>query len=174
MTGRRARLRHKEGQAITELIVALVALLVLVGGIIVLGRLSRAQTQAMREARRSAGIAAMSDASPFSGPQYIESRDAGADRATYSRDDGVTQGDPAAFQAGVVRYAHPDAVGTQVNGNPVTTLYGAAFPALMFGFTHGEHEVTVTNMPIIRDTVYRDDRIQVHGDAWLTWTKGIY
>lgn len=166
--------KSRNGQAIVELIVALVSLLVLIGGILVLGRLTRAQTQAMRESRRSAGIAAMSDASPFSGPQFIQSRDAGADKASYSRDDGATLADAANFQARLVRYGHPDDLDAQVTGNEISTLYRSGFPQLMFGLTHGEHEVVVTNLPIIRDAVYRADRIEVHGDAWLTWTKGIY
>lgn len=166
--------RGREGQAIVELVVALVCLLVLVGGIVVLGRLGRAQTRAMMESRRAAGLAAMSDAAPFSGPEYVGGRTTGGDGATYSRDDGTTLADAAIFQGHVVRYGRPVELAAQVPGNEVSTLYGSTFPQFMFGFTHGEHRETVTNLPIVRNAVYRDDRIEVRGEAWLTWTKGIY
>jgi hypothetical protein len=164
----------RAGQAIVELIVALVVLLVVIGGVITLGRLSRAQTVAMREARRVAGVAALSDAAPFSGPLYIEERTAGGDAVTYSRDDGTTAGEAADFQNRVVSYGEPEALGEALPGNEVSVLYGTAFPQFMFSFTHGEHDVTVTNMPIVRHTMYNAETIQVHGEAWLTWTKGIY
>ena len=164
----------RAGQAIVELIVALVVLLVLVGGVIMLGRLSRAQTVAMGEARRTAGVAALSDAAPFSSALYIEGRTAVGDAATYSRDDETTIGDAADFQNRVVSYGQPDALGEVLPGNEVSELHGTAFPQFMFGFAYGEHDVTVSNMPIVRHTMYNAATIKVHGEAWLTWTKGIY
>ncbi len=169
-----ARHEPRAGQAIVELIVGLVALLVLVGGVITLGRLSRAQTVAIQEARRTAGVAALADAAPFSGPAYIESRTAGGDATPYSRDDGTTAGNVADFQDRVVSYGQPQALGETLPDNEVSTLFDAAFPQVMFGFTHGEHDVTVSNIPIVRHTMYDAETIRVHGEAWLTWTKGIY
>ncbi len=161
-----------------ELVVGLVSLLVLFGGILVLGRLSRAQTHAMMEARHDAGNQAMSDAAPFSGPLYIESRTVGGDGVTYSRDDGSTLADVADLQGRVIEYGHPDDLDKVVAGNRISALSQpkTAFPYLMFGFTHGEQSETIalTNMPIVRDALYRADSIEVKGEAWLTWTKGIY
>jgi hypothetical protein len=171
---KRSEHESRAGQAIVELVVALVVLLVLVGGIITLGRLSRAQTVAMREARRAAGVAALSDAAPFAGPAYIDGRTAGPDGATYSRDDATTAGNAADFQTRVVGYGRPDALGDVLPGNEVSLLSGTAFPQFMFGLTYGEHDVTVSNMPVVRHTMYNADTIRVHGEAWLTWTKGIY
>ncbi len=128
----------------------------------------------MVQARREAGLAAMADASPFAGPDFIAGRTIGNDNATYSRDDGTTTADSSGFQFHVVRYGQPAEVRARLNANEISDLYGTAFPQLMFGFTHGEHRVVVTNMPIVRNAIYRDDRIEVRGDAWLTWTKGVY
>ena len=157
-----------------ELIVGLVTLLVLFGGILVLGRLSRAQTQAMMEARHEAGNEAMADTAPFSGPLYIQARTVGGDGATYSRDDGTTLADVSDLQARIVDYGKPDDLDKVVPGNRVSGLEKTAFPYLMFGFTHGEQSQTIQNIPIVRDALYRADTIEVKGEAWLTWTKGIY
>ena len=161
-----------------ELVVGLVVLLVLFGGILVLGQLSRTQTKTMIDARHQAGNQAMSDVSPFAGPLYIAARTVGGDGVTYSRDDGSTLGDVADLQDHVVGYAHPDEVDKIVPKNHLSALSDTKtpFPYLMFGFTHGESSemIALTNTPVVRDALYRADTIEVKGEAWLTWTKGIY
>jgi hypothetical protein len=159
---------------LTELIVALVVLLVLVAGIIQISLLGLLQTRTMTEARREAGAKAMLDVSSFSGPEYIADREVGADQTSYSRDDGFDGGDVATFQAGIVGYSQPAALDLQRPGNAFSELSRSAFPHLQFGLVEGEAHASTTLLPIVRTLLYRADTVEVEGKAWLTWTKGIY
>jgi hypothetical protein len=166
--------RHRSGQALTELVVALVALLVLVAGIIQISLLGLLQTRAMTEARRQAGAKAMLDVAPFAGPEYIADRDVGDDQTSYSRDDGFSRGDVGVFQAGIVRYSRPADLDRQQPGNRFGELARSPFPHLQFGLVEGESHATTNLIPIVRTLLYRADEVEVEGKAWLTWTKGIY
>lgn len=164
----------KAGQAMTELIVALVSLLVLVAGIIQISTLGLLHTRVMNEARRLAGVKALQDAPPFAGPQYIAERTVGGDGVRYSADDGTTAGDASAFQARIVGYAKPDELEKRRPGNVFTPLYKEDFPQLQFGLVEGRAKASTNLIPIVRTLLYNADEIEVKGQAWLTWTKGIY
>lgn len=168
------RQRLKRGQAMVELVVALVVLLVLFAGIVQLSSLGLLQTRMMTEARREAGAKAMLDVGSLSGPDYISERTAGPDEVRYSRDDGMSRADPGLFQAGMVRYAHPALLNEQCPSNAVSLLYETAFPELQFGLVSGEAHATTNLLPIVRNLLYRVDVIDIEGKAWLTWTKGLY
>ena len=164
----------KSGQAITELVVALVVLLVLVAGLIQISGLGLLQTGTMIEARREAGVQAMQDASPFSGPDYIANHTVGPDGSDYSRDDGVVMDAVRPFQDGIVWHSDPAALDQQVKGNLFTAMWEGSFPYLFFGLVEGKKTDSMDLLPIVRNLLYRADTVDVEGKAWLTWTKGIY
>lgn len=170
----KCRERGRSGQAVTELVVALVALLVLFAGIVQISFLGFLHTRMMTEARRQAGVKAMQDASSFAGPDYIAARTVGADGIRYSRDDGTDDGDVSLFQAGMVRYAQPDRLNGQCPSNAFSQLYESTFPQLQFGLVEGEAVASTNLIPVVRTLLYRADTIDVVGKAWLIWTKGIY
>lgn len=164
----------KSGQAIVELAVALVVLLVLVAGGIQICSMGHSQSQLMMTARRLAGQKAMSDESSFSSPQFIAACTPGPDGITFSRDDGTTPGDATLLQVGIVDYAHPDELNTQRSDNPVSGLANSSFPQEIFGLVDGEATEDVALMPVVRNLLYSRDSIELQGKAWMTWTKGIY
>ncbi len=164
----------RSGQALTELIVALVVLLVLVAGIIQISLLGLLRTRAMTDARRQAGAKAMLEVSSFSGPEFIADRELGEDDARYSRDDGFLRGDSGAFQSRIVGYSRPADLEWKRSGNAFSELNGSSFPCLQFGLVEGESRATLPLLPIIRTLLYHSDEVEVEGKAWLTWTKGIY
>jgi hypothetical protein len=168
------RRQSRSGQALAELIVALVVLLVLVAGIIQISLLGLMQTRSMTAARREAGAKAMLDVSSFSGPEYIVARQLGNDQVNYSRDDGLSRGDVRDFQTGIVGYSRPDDLDRQRPGNAFSDLQEGAFPHLQFGLVEGESHEVLPLLPIIRTLLYRADSVEVEGKAWLTWAKGIY
>lgn len=168
------RLDPKAGQAMAELIIALVVVMVLAAGIIQLGTLGIRHTQVMGEARRIAAVQAMSDLSPFAGPNYIADRTPGADVTRYSRDDGYTAGDINAFQSKILAYAHPADLNGRVGNNVVSVTANSPFPHFMFGMAEGQATETVPLWPVVRRLLYNAASVDVAGDAWLIWTKGIY
>ena len=166
--------RSRAGQAIVELVVGLVAVIVLVAGIVQISTLGLMHSRVMTEARRLAGVQAMQDLPPFSGPDYIAARTVGRDLTTYSRDDDSTPAFVGNFQVGLLRYSDPNRVAQEVPDNEFTLMSQSQFPHLLFGLVEGRKSDSAELLPVMRNLVYRADRVEVEGRAWLTWTKGIY
>jgi len=167
-------MRRKSGQALVELVVALVVFMVLFASIIQISRLGIHQSRAMGEARRLAGVKSMLDVSSFENPLFIEAVTKGPDNTSYSRDDDSITGNPGVFTNGITQYSHPGDLNRFRPGNPVSVIDGCISPQTMFGLVHGEVTDRVDLMPVISQMVYRADAVEVRGIAWMTWTKGIY
>ncbi|MEI7881230.1 MAG: TadE family protein [bacterium] len=164
----------RSGQAIVELVVALVVIMVLVAGIIQICSMGVSHSKLMTSARWEAGQKAMLDASSFAAPKYIAECTAGNDGIAYSRDDDTTPGDVNIFQGGIVRYAKPDELNLRREDNPVSSLANSSFPQEMFGLVDGEARTSVPLIPVVRQLLYQSDSVELQGKAWMTWTKGIY
>ena len=157
-----------------EFVIALIGVLVLVAGAIQIQSMAKARFDAMNKARKDAGAAALAPLPIWEFPSYIQDCTAGADQSQYSKDDGHTLGNVQDFQTRIVNYSHPTTLGQQVPQNSFTKLSQAMQPQNYFGLTHGEATTDIPLLPIIREAVYRADSVQVKGEAWLTWTQGIY
>ncbi len=166
--------QNQSGQAIVELVVALVVILVLVAGTIQICSMGVSHSGLMMMARKEAGQKAMLDASSFSGPQYIAACTPGNDGIDFSRDDGATPGDAALLQLGIVDKAHPSELDQRCSGNSISALANNAFPQDSFGLVDGEATTNIILYPIVRKLLYNSDSINLKGKAWMTWTKGIY
>jgi len=165
---------RKEGQAIVELVVALVVILVLAAGIIQISWLGVRHSRAMGEARRIAGHKAMLDVPSYESPRFISTCTMGADAIAFSRDDSALNGDPTDLTDGIVKYAHPKPLNVIAPDNPVSVLSESAMPQAMFGLIHGENKDSVDLLPVVRRLIYTADSVEVQGSAWMTWTKGLY
>lgn len=163
-----------DGQAMVEFVVALVAIMVLFAAMVQFSRLGAAHTRAMVDSRRNAGLQSLASNSGFSGPDYIRDRTLGADGVKYSRDDGFTSAMPGAFSGQLISYSDPWDLNARRPGNDIANLYGDTFPQLRFGLVYDEQTEEIQLLPVIRNLVYNADAIEVEGDAWMTWTQGIY
>lgn len=157
-----------------ELVIALVVLMVLVAGILQVGTLGIRHTRVVNESRREAARLAMGDAAPLASPRFMADRTEGDDATRYSRDDEYTPGDVNAFLAGIAAYADPDDLGRHRPDNPVSAMAGSPYPHLMFGLVEGRQEDSVPLWPIVRHLLYGADEVEVRGETWLIWTRGIY
>lgn len=164
----------RSGQALVELVVALVVILVLVAGLIQICSMGVSHSQLMTAARREAGSKAMSETSSFAGPQYIANCTLGPDGIAFSRDDGVIFGNAAGMQLGIVDYANPDELNLRREDNPVSVIANSAFPQELFGLVDGEASTKITLIPVVRSLIYQNETVDLKGKAWMTWTKGIY
>lgn len=176
MTLRTAK-RARNGQAMIEFIVGIVAVLALFAGMLQLASLTRAQTDTMVNARRAAAERAMSDPAMLSYPDYIDSISLGADGSSYSADDEPELGDPAAFTAVTV---DPSAEGPAAWAL-VDAVPGNRFSALRSsGSIHdlqlvsGSDRRTVAVLPGVQHLLYDDDAITVESRVWMPWLRGIY
>lgn len=164
----------RSGQAIVELVVALVVILVLTAGLLQIGSMGVHHSRLMSEARREAGRKALLEVSSFASPRFIGACTTGSDGIPFSRDDDTTPGDVALLGAGIVDYAHPDELDRRQPDNIVSVMAGSAFPQELLGLVDGEATTNVLLLPIVRQLIYDRESLPLHGKAWMTWTRGIY
>lgn len=157
-----------------ELLIALVVLLVLCAGIIQLGTLCLRHGAAMQESRRKAAVLALDTVSPYSAPHFMSDRQEGNDGVRHSKDDGFAYGDVNAFLSGLPVYADPNELEQFVPGNIVSDMAGSQFPHLLFGLVKGSEKEEVALWPVVRRLIYDADSVEVEGNTWLIWTKGVY
>lgn len=164
----------RSGQAIVELVVALVVILVLCAGLLQISSLGVIRSGLMTDARREAGSEAMQPLPTFSAPAYIQDCTPGDDGTPYSKDDSYTSGDTADFINRSVSYSHPLVLDQHVPGNMFYDLVNSLVPQDLFGLTYGRSRETVPLLPVVRELLYASDTIEVEGKAWMTWTEGVY
>lgn len=174
------KVRHlssSSGQAIVEMLIGIVALLVLIAGLLQVATLSSGQTATMVQARYLAGKASMEDPEA-STPDYIKNWQVGPDGKRYTADDVSTPADTAAFESTIIGKASPDAFGwtliDSVPKNELSVIHKSGTPQNEFGFVEGTDSTNVDLLPVIQSLVYRADSIKISSDVWMTCTKGIY
>lgn len=157
----------KDGQAIVEFVVAIVAVIVLVAAMVQIGTLSKIHTDVMAEAREEAGKHAVESLVAGSeAPDYVGSVQNGPDGVNYSADDQASPGNTFDLQSRIVDYAHPGELNDAVGDNMVTEV--AASPNLaMDGFVNGHSSKTVQLLPVIQELVSASSSIEVKSDVWM-------
>ena len=166
------------GQAVVEMAVALIAIMVLVTAVIQAGLICRKHSETMAIARREvAGLVVASEhIRPLAGG-YILDWHVGADGRAYSSDDHPLMGSSFGEEAGVLHdYANPVALEAWSPGNRFSRLSFAASLVDEFALVRGYHSGNARNMPVTRRLIYNNhsDTINVKSDAWLVWTGGLY
>jgi hypothetical protein len=168
----------RSGQALVELMVGLVALVVLIAGIIQVAGLTRIQTDSLVEARREVANKLFLDSPVSALPEYIDDIDVGQDGKSYSSDDARSSGDQSLFKNTIASKAAGTAsewnIMDALPTSPFSQLNNAPAPVTAFGLLHGDAEATVDTIPAVRSLLYDADQINVKCDVWMTWTRGIY
>lgn len=161
------------GQAMLEMVVAMVVIMVIVTGLLHIARLGMAHTEAMHEARQQAGEHAMRETLVFSDASLIRDWDAGADGARYSRDDIALDAVAADFRQAIPAVAEPDALNVLLPANPVSTIAAQPSPQILFRLVRGDAVRYVDPAPVFRNLIYAADSIDLVGEAWMIHTRGI-
>jgi hypothetical protein len=156
----------RNGQAMVEFMVAIIAVLVLFAGLVQVGLLSKADTDVMVKARALAGEDVVNPTAGEPAPDYISERTKGDDDVSYSVDDESSDGDAFEFQNNIVGYAHNGDLFARVGPNLVTDLLANPFN-VMNGMVQGESSKDVPLLPVIRDMVYADESIKVKRTVWM-------
>lgn len=169
---RKGRRHARAGQAIAELVMGLVAILVVIMCMLQIQALALTHTQALNAARAQAGVDAI--ATPYilrySMPTWISDISAGNDKIRYSQDDTPVVGDPGLVTDGIVAHATPAKLTQYVPGNELSAAATTAGLMSELYLTHGRQQSQVGIFPLIKSLVYGTDAIQIQGDAWLSWT----
>lgn len=165
----------KSGQALLELVVGLVAILVLFAVIVQLGRLQRAHTETLMEARAEAGERALHEEymSTLPGPEYIRDWAPGNDEQAYSRDDTPQLGTAATLATNILSIAQPQQLAEYVPDNPITehSMSGNMDAFSLINGTAESEEIDL--LPIIQRLIYSADSISMEARVWLTWAEGV-
>lgn len=165
----------RSGQAMVEMIVGLVALLVVFAGIVQLSILGFEQSLTLLNARAKAGQYALADVYSVEtpGPRFIQDWDAGDDTSRHSVDDVATAADPTMAARILTDPSHPNRLNGYLPDNEISQL---ANSSLLAGFdlvTARERSDTILLLPAVRHLLYDSDSIRLEADACLSWTKGI-
>lgn len=157
---------NKNGQAIVEFVVALIPLLALVAGLVQLGMLTNAHTEAMVEARRRVANRMIVTSLGSAARDYYADWDNGHDGVSYSADDEAQEGNVRALRTALTVPAHTEELEARVGGNLISDLTIDPY-LILWGLEQGEHSETVPVLPIARSLFYADDEIEVAAEVWM-------
>lgn len=167
---------NRNGQALIELVIALIAAIALLAALVQIGWLTREQLISIQEAREQADQAALSDfySFPSRRPDAIRDWNAGPDRIRHSRDDTAVSGNQDLFLSEIVVAAQPIDLSARIRGNPISALVNAGSEAIPFQAVRGEAEArTVPMLPAARRLLYDTDSIILENEVWMPWTRGV-
>ena len=164
---------RKRGQAMVEFVIALVAIIVLFGGLMQVSVLSNRHDKVMNEARLQAGINAMTDALGGQAPVYITDWTKGADDVNYSVDDKDITGLSGQFSYKAASYAHSADLAAIAGQNLISGLAGNP-DEVLGNLTDGHDSDSVAIIPVIRDFVYNSDTITLDCRVWMVDLGNLY
>ena len=171
-------LAPRQGQAMIEFIVGLIAVLALFAGLIQFVSLFIAQTDTFTNARRIAGSRAMAPVAIASGAEYILAWDEADDKRRYSVDDTHSDADPIAFVDTIVKRAARNVADwgqlEKIPRNAVRDLRDSPAPATMFGLMEGRDSQVVPLLPVVRHLLYNRDSIELESSVWMPWCREVY
>ncbi len=159
----------RHGQAIIELVVGLVVMLIVFAGLLQIGGLNRLHTRTMIEARSDAANrmffgAATPDA------HYILDCTPGPDGRRYTRDDAFDTAAVGNFQGHVLAYAKL----IPLEGvRPHNSINNLDTDPTALDLVHGQQTYATNLYPIMRDLVYGTNSIDVHSDVFMTRIEGL-
>ena len=173
---RRLRAVGTAGQSLVELVVGLLAVVLVLIGILQIGRLSMEHTQVLMDAREEADEIASADFFTPSEPgaDYLWRVAEGPDERSYSVDDRRIPGEPGEIVDSVVAHAAPSALREWMPANALAAIENpATFMGAFDLMSGGSASERVELYPIIRRAVVDDDYIRLRRVVWMPWLRGL-
>jgi len=164
-----------------EFCVGLLVLLLLVTGIIHIGRMARISLGIHAEIRADAGQAAMLDGFGMT-PEAISDWDSGADGLRFTADDKAKINSAAAMSimdAVVSGSVRRDEDWQKVTGKThlpfsMARLRNQTGLNTFLGFIHRERAVNMQVDPVIRQLVYDAPEVRIREEVWMPQMGGLY
>jgi hypothetical protein len=162
---------RRSGQALVELAVGLLVIVLLTTGIIGFVQLSGAKGETLAEARAEAGRKAASGGLAVSqSPDFFRDWEEGADGLRHTADD-TKQRDSASRLQNLAGQSVPDesqwALLESRRHSSMARLGRGTFPMGALSMVHAEEARTVELSPAMRDWIVGKDSITVASDVWL-------
>ncbi|MFO7871807.1 MAG: hypothetical protein R6V03_10305 [Kiritimatiellia bacterium] len=178
----RKRKRDCGGQAMVEMVAALIAILVLTAGLLQVIGLGKTHTDCMVQARSDAGRKAISSFAGeslfYSDPDYIGGWEEGPDGKRHTRDDKPVRVAPAEFNSRIVeRSVKNESEWKLIERSPDDSLPGMRYspnPSVHFGLVRGYSSEEVPLLPAVRHFLYRASSVEVESEVWMTKMGEIY
>ena len=166
------------GQALIELCVCMIGIVVVLLAMLELTKIGMLHTVAMMEARADVASFMQAETVLFPTPGFLQTWEEGADGKRYTADDEPVTASSASFYHTTVERSVADASDWNLLNqipNRVVTLHNApAIPAAHFGLLKGAASATTDLLPGFQRLVYGAQEITIESEVWMTWTKGIY
>ncbi len=166
----------RSGQALAEMVVGLVAIMLLVVGLLQIGALSREHTKTLLDARAEADMLAMSPvhAEHLMGPGFIQDWEEGIQGVRYTQKDRALPGDPQSILSNVVDHALPPALYRAVGEQRVHRLSESLTVTDGFEFVRGHsYGERVEMLPIMRRLVTPEESLRMEHEVWMPWVRGL-
>jgi hypothetical protein len=171
------RCRHKiAGQSLVELVVGLLAVVLVLMGLLQVGRLGLERTQTMMDGREAVDEVVMdSSFEPLDpGAAYGWGVADGPDRRSYSQDDLLLHGSPELIIEDVVEHATPEALAIWAGETAITPLEYQEDFMQAFDLSYEQSSSGIIELyPIIRNLVTDDERIIIRRRVWMPWLRGV-
>ncbi len=166
----------KAGQAIAEMVVALLAIVAITAALLQIGLLGTKQTQTMLNATKQAHHFALADTHdyPYILPRFMQGWEAGQDGVEHSVDDQPLSADSSIIVDDILDVTQPGTLNYYVPGNDFSTTDGDyLLDSSMFVRGH-DKENRIPLLPAIRNLMVEQDHIDVETSVYMIWTKGLY
>ncbi|MDZ4198208.1 MAG: hypothetical protein U1E27_02885 [Kiritimatiellia bacterium] len=168
--------RRKGGQAIIELAIAMIAVMVLLAALLQLGLLTREQENSMQEARGRADEEALAAVYryPSAMPEDLRGWQPGPDRIAHSRDDRSIAGNSEGLREEIIAVSMPDDLNARISGNRISTLMRTGQMAMEFDLVSGRADARVVPLlPLTQRLFYDADSLSLENDVWMVWLRDI-
>jgi len=174
----RQSINDRGGQALIEMTIGMVSLMILVAVIAQLAMFVRTSHETSVRAREQAGSLALSEYPLSVTATYIGATEVGPDSKPYTKDDVFVNGDASAYCRDILDPLAAESADwntlDEIPANPFTQLRGTQNPMQSFGLLRGQDGEPVPLLPAVRSLLYRADSIQMEETVWMPWTKGVY
>jgi hypothetical protein len=176
MSGPSSHRTRRSGQALLELVITLVAVMVLVAALLQIGQLTGAHLIGLHEARSRADALALSDVylQALPNPDYLRDWSPGPDGVAQSRDDQALLDNDQLFVSEIVQPLRPGDLNRYLPGNRFAPLGTPGLVIREFDLLRGDATTrTVPLLPAARHLLYDAESIAIGADCWMIWSRNI-
>jgi len=168
---------RRSGQAMVELTVALIAILVVTAGLLQLILLGTADTDTMVEATAEAANRATSSVAMLPTLEIIDDWDPGRDGIMHTKDDQPIRGSIGNVSRGIANRTAPGGDWSAVDSathNRIARLAYGALPSTTYGLVRGRASREVEVLPAARALFGLSDPAEIRNEVWMTVTGALY